>query len=140
MILRKVSVEVCDCKWETCVIASVEARGLLEGPGLPVVFCETGECNDGSGTSLVPLSFVARWPLMVRRVSLTLGSFRDSAAEGEVTPRLGGEFTSRALPLSLFLPYFPTKNACRGPARRKNARKQKACEIHTYEARANYAW
>ena len=44
---------------------------------------------------------------MVRRVSLTLGSFRDSA-EGEVTPRLGVDFTSRALPLSLFLPYCLT--------------------------------
>jgi len=45
-------------------------------------------------------------------VSLTLGSFRDSAAaEGEATPRLGAEPASRALPLSLFLPYWPTASA-----------------------------
>jgi hypothetical protein len=45
-------------------------------------------------------------------VSLTLGSFRDStAAGGEVTPRLGVELASRALPLSLFLPYCPAESA-----------------------------
>lgn len=45
-------------------------------------------------------------------MSLTLGSFRDSAAEGgEVTPRLGVELASRALLLSLFLPYCPTASA-----------------------------
>jgi hypothetical protein len=45
-------------------------------------------------------------------VSWTLGSFRDSAAlGGEVTPRAEVELASRALPLSLFLPYCPTASA-----------------------------
>ena len=45
-------------------------------------------------------------------MSLTLGSFRDStAAGGEVIPRLGVELASRALPLSLFLPYCPIASA-----------------------------
>ena len=45
-------------------------------------------------------------------VSLTLGSFRDSAGVGgEVTPRLGVELASRALPLPLFLPYCQTASA-----------------------------
>jgi hypothetical protein len=110
MILRKISVDACEGERETCVIASVEARVLLGGPGLFGAFCVTGECNDGSETSLFPLSFVVRWPLMVRRESLRFGSFRDSVG-GEVTPRLGVEFASRAFPLSLFLPYCPTASA-----------------------------
>jgi hypothetical protein len=41
-------------------MASVEARALLERLGLFGVFCETGECNDGSETPLVSMSFKAR--------------------------------------------------------------------------------
>ena len=93
-------------------MASVEARALLRRSGLFGAFCETGECNDGSEMPLVSMSFKVRWPLVVRgvTVSLTLGSFRDSAAAGEVTPRLV-ELASRALPLPLFLPYCHTASA-----------------------------
>lgn len=87
-------------------MASVEARALLERAGLFGAFCETGECNDGSETPPVLMSFKARWLSRRVTVSLTLGSFRDSAAVGgEATPRLGVELASRALPLPLFLPY-----------------------------------
>jgi len=41
-------------------MASVEARVLLGWPGLFGAFCETGECNDGSETPLVSMSFKAR--------------------------------------------------------------------------------
>ena len=41
-------------------MASVEARGLLGRSGVFGAFCETGECNDGSETSLVSMSFKAR--------------------------------------------------------------------------------
>jgi len=40
-------------------MASVEARALLGRPGLFGVFGETVECNDGSETPLISMSFKA---------------------------------------------------------------------------------
>lgn len=64
-------------------------------------------------------------------MSLTLGSFRDSAAAGgDVTPRLGVELTSRALPLSLILPYCRTAST-------DERREMRIQEGRTYEAGTN---